>query len=153
MSQGPSTFGSMTTSSLAPAAGTISRMSSRPHGELSALMRVHSPVSPKSVALAMAMKPCRAATLASEGIASSRLPSTTSTWETRSFSTAADLFVVRGHEMDHALELDRQLAVGLGRADGEGSEVLGRGAEGGHGRSGLAAVQQAYSRAGVCRVQ
>ena len=48
MSHGPSTFGSMITSSLAPAAGTISRMSSSAHGELRALMRVHSPVWPKS---------------------------------------------------------------------------------------------------------
>ena len=49
------------------------------HGELSALTRVHRPVAPKSLALAMAMKPARAAVLASAGIASSRLPSTTST--------------------------------------------------------------------------
>ena len=39
-------------------------------------MRVHRPVAPKSFALAMAMKPARAASLASAGIASSRLPST-----------------------------------------------------------------------------
>src|SRR6478735_6209471 len=41
--------------------------------------RVHRPVAPKSLAWAMAMKPARAAVLASAGIASSRLPSTTST--------------------------------------------------------------------------
>ena len=80
MSHGPSTLGSMTTSSLAPTAGTISSTSSSAHGELSALMRVHSPVSPQSWAWAMAMNPERAATLASAGTASSRLPSTTSTW-------------------------------------------------------------------------
>ena len=79
MSHGPSTFGSMTTSSFDPTAATISSMSSRSHGELSALTRVHRPVAPKSLAWAMAMKPARAAVLASAGIASSRLPSTTST--------------------------------------------------------------------------
>ena len=79
MSHGPSTFGSMITSSFDPTAPTISTMSSRSHGELSALTRVHRPVAPKSFALAIAMKPARAAVLASAGIASSRLPSTTST--------------------------------------------------------------------------
>src|SRR6476619_21603 len=79
MSHGPSTFGSMTTSSFEPTAATISSMSSRSHGELSALTRVHRPVAPKSLAFAIAMKPARAACLASAGIASSRLPSTTST--------------------------------------------------------------------------
>jgi hypothetical protein len=64
---------------LLPDAATISQMSSSTHGELSALMRVHNPVAPKSHAFAMAMKPARAASLASAGIASSRLPSTTST--------------------------------------------------------------------------
>jgi len=79
MSQGPSTFGSMTTSSLSPTSPTSRVMSSRNHGELSALTRAHRPVEPKSVARAMATKPSRAAAFASIGIASSRLPSTTST--------------------------------------------------------------------------
>ena len=57
MSQAPSTLGSMMTSSLLPIAATISVMSSSAQGELSALMRVHSPVAPNSIALAMAMKP------------------------------------------------------------------------------------------------
>src|SRR5258706_515065 len=47
--------------------------------DVSALTRVHRPVAPKSLAFAIAMKPARAACLASAGIASSRLPSTTST--------------------------------------------------------------------------
>ena len=55
-------------------------MSSRNQGEFSALTRAHRPVEPKSVAFAMAMKPSRAALFDSIGIASSRLPSTTSTW-------------------------------------------------------------------------
>ena len=50
---GPSTFGSMMTSSLLPTAPTISVMSSSAQGELSALMRVHSPVAPKSIAFAI----------------------------------------------------------------------------------------------------
>src|SRR6266700_5050056 len=69
----------MTTSSFSPTAPTISTTSSSIQGELSALMRVHRPVVPKSLAFAIAMKPARAACLASAGIASSRLPSTTST--------------------------------------------------------------------------
>ena len=51
MSHAPSTFGSMMTSSLLPIAATISVMSSSAQGELSALMRVHRPVAPKSIAL------------------------------------------------------------------------------------------------------
>ena len=69
----------MITSSLSPTAPTISTTSSSSQGELSALTRVHMPVAPKSLAFAIAMKPARAACLASAGIASSRLPSTTST--------------------------------------------------------------------------
>ena len=70
-------------------------MSSSTHGELSALMRVHNPVSPKSQAFAMAMKPARAASLASAGMASSRLPSTTSTCATSS-GTLARTFSICG---------------------------------------------------------
>ena len=88
MSQAPSTLGSMMTSSLLPIAATISVMSSSAQGEFSALIRVQRPVAPKSVALAMAMKPLRAASLASAGIASSRLPSTTSTCRTSSGTLA-----------------------------------------------------------------
>ncbi len=67
MSQAPSTLGSMITSSLLPIAATISVMSSSAQGELSALIRVHRPVAPNSVAFAMAMKPLRAVSLASAG--------------------------------------------------------------------------------------
>src|SRR5437762_1965704 len=69
----------MITSSLWPTAPMISVTSSRAHGEESALMRVHSAVPPKSQACAMAMNPWRAASLASAGMPSSRLPRTTST--------------------------------------------------------------------------
>ena len=44
----------------------------------------------------------------------------------------ADLFVMRRHEMDHALELDGKRAVGLGGADGEGREMFGGRARRGH---------------------
>src|SRR5882757_5329886 len=96
MSQAPSTFGSMTTSSFDPTAATISTMSSRSHGELSALTRVHRPVAPKSFALAMAMNPARAAALASAGIASSRLPSTTSTCAINSGTLARSFSICGG---------------------------------------------------------
>jgi hypothetical protein len=59
----------MMTSSLRPTAATISVMSSSAHGEASALMRVHSPVAPNSLDRASVMKPARAASLASAGIA------------------------------------------------------------------------------------
>ena len=95
MSHGPSTFGSIITSSLLPTAETIWVMSSSAQGELSALMRVHSPVAPKSLACAMSMKPARAASLASAGIASSRLPSTTSTSRISS-GTLARIFSMCG---------------------------------------------------------
>ena len=36
----------------------------------------------------------------------------------------ADLLVVRRHEVDHALDTHGKLAVGLGSADGEGGEML-----------------------------
>ena len=129
MSQGPSTFGSMMTSSLAPAAGTISRMSSSAQGELRALMRVHRPVWPKSLALAMSMKPRRAATLASAGMASSRLPSTTSTWPMRSLSRRGSSRCGAARNGSCA-RAHGQLAEGLGRADGERGEVLGGSADG-----------------------
>src|SRR5919205_1150764 len=50
MSHGPSTLGSITTSSLSPTAPTISTRSSSAHGLLSALIRVHRPVAAKSPA-------------------------------------------------------------------------------------------------------
>ncbi len=84
MSHGPSTFGSITTSSLSPMAATIWNRSSSTQGLLSALIRVHRPVSLKSTARATSMKPARAASLASAGMASSRLPSSTSTCPTSS---------------------------------------------------------------------
>ena len=119
MSHGPSTLGSIITSSLLPAAATICVMSSSAQGELSALMRVHRPVVPKSFACAISMKPARAASLASAGIASSRLPSTTSTCAISSPHLGADLLHMRRHEVDHALEPHRQLLVRRGRADRE----------------------------------
>ena len=81
MSQGPSTLGTITTSSLSPISDTIVNRSSRIQGELRALIRVQRPVpvAAKSVAWAMATKPLRAASFWSAGTASSRLPSTTST--------------------------------------------------------------------------
>ena len=44
----------------------------------------------------------------------------------------ANLFVVRGHEMNHALEPHRQHAIRLGSADGERGIKLLRRAAGGH---------------------
>ena len=52
-------------------------------------------------------------------MASSRLPSTTSTWEIRSGTLARSFLDMRRHEVDHALKLHRQFAIGGGRADRE----------------------------------
>src|SRR3977135_623814 len=112
MSQGPSTFGSMITSSLAPAAGTISRMSSSPQGEFRALMRVQRPVWPKPCAFAMAMKPLRAAIFASEvrprprmgGILVRNVTKPHIDCGEQLRQPRAHLLVVRRHEVNHALE-------------------------------------------------
>ncbi len=74
----PSTLGIMITSTLLPTCLMISVMSSSTHGLFRALIRTHMPVSPKSCPLSSSMKPARAASLASMGMASSRLPHMTS---------------------------------------------------------------------------
>ena len=69
---------------------------SRNQGLLSALTRVHKPVSPKSTAFATSMKPARAASLASAGMASSRLPRKTSTCLTMSGTRARSFSMCGG---------------------------------------------------------
>ena len=64
--------------------------SSSAQGELSALMRVHNPVAPYSTAFAI-RRAFAPGLLASIGIASSRLPSTTSTWRANSGTLARSL--------------------------------------------------------------
>src|SRR3954470_7178702 len=75
MSQAPSTFGTITTSSLSPISVTSVVRSSRTQGESSALIRVQRAVSPRSISFATLTRPARAASLLSTGMASSRLPS------------------------------------------------------------------------------
>src|SRR6185436_5626119 len=75
MSQAPSTFGTMITSSLSPISPTSRSRSSSTHGESRLLTRVHSCVSPKSTLWPTFTSPSRAASLRSTGTASSRLPS------------------------------------------------------------------------------
>src|SRR6478735_8701427 len=75
MSHGPSTFGTMTTSSRSPISATSWVMSSSIHGDSSALTRVHSAVEPRSISRPTRIRPSRAASLRSIGTASSRLPS------------------------------------------------------------------------------
>src|SRR5919108_6143557 len=79
MSQSPSTFGTMTTSSRSPIAATSWVRSSSIQGLSSALTRVQSCVSPSSISEPTRIRPSRAASLRSTGIASSRLPSRMST--------------------------------------------------------------------------
>src|SRR3954467_3064864 len=75
MSQGPSTFGTITTSSLWPISPTACVMSSSTHGDSRALTRVQSAVAPRSMSRPTRISPSRAASLRSTGTASSRLPS------------------------------------------------------------------------------
>jgi hypothetical protein len=75
MSQAPSTLGTITTSSWSPISPTSVVRSSSTQGLSSELTRVHSEVRPKSDSFAALIRPARAASLRSTGIASSRLPS------------------------------------------------------------------------------
>src|SRR3954453_23213552 len=79
MSQGPSTFGTMITSSLCPISVTTWVRSSRTQGDSREFTRVHSCVSPSCISRPTVMRPCRAASLRATGTASSRLPSRMST--------------------------------------------------------------------------
>src|ERR671929_17964 len=78
MSSGPSTFGTMITSSTSPISLTRVVMSSSAHGDSSAFTRVQSAVPPRSSSRPTRTSPSRAASLFSTAIASSRLPSTMS---------------------------------------------------------------------------
>src|SRR5919108_4794466 len=80
MSQGPSTFGTMTTSIRLPISLTIWVRSSRNQGLSRAFTRVHSAVSPRSISRPTRISPSRAVSLRSTGTASSRLPSRMSTF-------------------------------------------------------------------------
>ena len=83
MSSAPCTFGTITTSSLSPIAGTRVVRSSSAQGLSRELIRVHSWVEPPCPSVAVSVpiftRPSRAATLLSALTASSRLPSSTST--------------------------------------------------------------------------
>src|ERR671910_685808 len=89
MSHGPSTLGTMITSSRSPISPTRVRRSSSTHGESSEFTRVHSDVPPRSASRAIRTSPARAASLRSAGIASSRLPSRMSVVRAMSGSFAA----------------------------------------------------------------
>src|SRR5215831_4041713 len=124
MSHAPSTLGSMTTSSFSPTAPTISITSSSIHGELRALIRVHRPVVPKSFAFAMAMKPARAACLASAGIASSKLPSTTSTSAISSGTLARNFSICGGTKWIMRSSLTGSSRSGVGAPTASGLKKL-----------------------------
>src|ERR671925_270740 len=79
MSHGPSTFGTMTTSSRSPISLTSRVRSSRTHGDSSEFTRAHRAVSPRSISRPTRISPSRAVSLRSTGTASSRLPSRMST--------------------------------------------------------------------------
>src|SRR4051794_2908264 len=89
MSHGPSTFGTMTTSSRSPISLTSVVMSSSAHGDSSAFTRVHSAQSPKSTSRPTRTSPSRAGILRSTATASSRFPSRMSQRAARSGSLPA----------------------------------------------------------------
>ena len=95
MSWAPSTFGTITTSSLSPISVTKVMRSSSAQGESRLFTRVQSWVWPKSVFFAMSMRPCRAASLFSVLMASSRLPRMMSTFAAMS-GTLACIFSLLG---------------------------------------------------------
>ena len=99
-------------------------MSPRNQGEFSALTRTHKPVEPKSVAFAMAMTPSRAAVLASIGIASSRLPSTTSTWPASSPTFARTFSMCGGTKWIMRSSRDGSSRSGRGAPIASGSKYL-----------------------------
>src|SRR5690349_20305040 len=115
MSHGPSTFGTMITSSLSPISPTTCSRSSSTQGDSSEFTRVQSWVSPSSMSLPTVMRPCRAASLRSTGTASSRLPSRMSTVGAMS-GTLATIF---------SLEKSRKWIIRDGR---NGTSVMGSGA-------------------------
>src|SRR6478735_10042050 len=78
MSQAPSTFGTITTSSTSPISVTNVTRSSSTQGDSSAFTRVHNGVPPRSAVLPTSTNPARAASFLSAATASSRLPSRTS---------------------------------------------------------------------------
>src|SRR3954469_9354049 len=95
MSSGPSTFGTMITSSTSPISVTRRVMSSSTQGDSSALTRVHSAAEPRSTSLPTRTRPSRAASLFSTAIASSRLPSTMSAFVAMSGSLPT-IFALEG---------------------------------------------------------
>ena len=99
-------------------------MSSRNQGEFSALTRAHSPVEPNSVALAMAIKPSRAAVLDSIGIASSRLPRTTSTCPASSPAFARTFSMCGGTKWIIRSSFDGSSIKGRGAPIARGSKTL-----------------------------
>src|SRR5262245_29928683 len=95
MSQGPSTFGIIMTSRRLPMAPTREVMSSRHHGLSRLFTRVQSGVPPRSISRPIRIRPSRAASFLSAGMASSRLPSRMSACFAMSGSFAA-IFSLEG---------------------------------------------------------
>ena len=95
-----------------------------PTGDSSALTRVQSCVSPRSISLPTLIRPARAASLRSTGTASSRLPSRMSAFGAMSRQLGDHLLVGGVEEVDHPRRQERDLPDRLGRADGEGLEEV-----------------------------
>ena len=127
MSQGPSTLGSMMTSSLLPIAATISVTSSSAQGELSALMRVHNPVASEIDRLAHGDEAGARGLLGVDRNGVFEVAQHHVDLAGELGHLGAHLLVVRRHEMDHALEPHRQVAHRRRRADGQRLEKLPRG--------------------------
>jgi len=132
----PSTLGSMMSRAWRRPRARSQDIVERP-GELSALMRVHSPCG-RSRSLGHGDEALRAASLARPEWRPRGCPSTTSTWPISS-PTGRDLLVVSGTKCMRS----RRTAVGEGLrcGGGKGVSACGR-ADGGHGRSVFAALQQ-----------
>ena len=126
MSQGPSTLGSMMTSSLLPTAATISVTSSSAHGELSALMRVHSPVGAEVDRLGHLDEALARRFLGVDRNGVLEIAEHHVDLAHELGHLGAQLLDMRRHEMDHALQPHRQLAQRRWRADGQRLKELAR---------------------------
>ena len=101
-------------------------MSSSTQGELSALMRVHNPVSPKSQAFAMAMKPDARGFLGvgGDGVLEIAEHHVDLSDQLRHFG--AHFLDMRRHEVNHAFEPQRQFAQWRRSADRQRLEEITR---------------------------
>jgi len=116
MSHAPSTFMAASRRRAVADRGTISTTSSSIPGRLSAIDARHRPVAPNSLALAMVDENGARHLLGVGGDGVSEIAEHDVDLRDQLRHLGAQLLEMRRHEMDHALELDRELGERSGRA-------------------------------------